>query len=109
MSQLAAVRAIRGGAERPHGEVQEWRVNLAAVAQPASPLAEANPGDEPVWRLMPAARAAGVIVQPVRIRLARSRRPCGVSRALRCASGSPLRLSLQHQQPNDRALSPSTT
>jgi hypothetical protein len=86
MSQLAAVRAIRGGAERPHGEVQEWRVNLAAAAQPASPLAEANPGDEPVWRLMPAARAAGVIVQPVRIPIGQE------SPTVRCQSGITMRI-----------------
>jgi hypothetical protein len=30
---------------KPHGDVQGWRVNLEAAAQPAGPPAEANPGD----------------------------------------------------------------
>src|SRR6266542_4273061 len=40
---------------------------------------------EPVCRLTPAARAAALIVQPVRMRCAKSARPRGVRRALRWA------------------------
>ena len=65
---------------------------------------------EPVCRLIPAASAAAVIVQPAWIRSARSCRPWGVRRALGCAMRVPS--STVACNTNSRtigALSPSTT
>src|SRR5689334_13735 len=65
---------------------------------------------EPVWRLMPAAALAAVMVQPERMRSTRSARPSGVRRALAWAIEGPLlRLWLRHRQSTIGALGPSTT
>jgi hypothetical protein len=69
-----------------------------------------RPHLEPVWRLIPAASAAFVIVQPAQMRWTKSHRPLGVRRALAWAKRVPsFDCGFDTSSRTIGALTPSTT